>query len=345
MLNHCVLSIVNHRSSASLHFDAQALGLATCSAGKQCAIVTPNGTVCCHALLCCAVSSHPNIVQVFTYVLQPLMQGSMSTRSHKQLDSLQPSIKQQQHLQQEQEQQQLQDLQQQVQQQPKLQVQPLVQQQSTELQQQQPLRVQGAATQLLARFNPGAAPAPQQQQLSKPPDPGVAVCAAQAAADGMEQQQQQQGLPSQLPVLQRTSSQVSSRGHASGCDDSSNSLSIAPQNGKDLSRLTPEMAKAAAAALPAAAAAAGGEGGELFHRRQASSSDNGGGQDGDDDSRHGSLPEGPVLVGWELRLVMEFCDAVSVCCTHQEVTAAAAMAVLLLQLHVQPYVPAWGFVL
>jgi hypothetical protein len=271
------------------------------------------------------VRSHPNIVQVFTYVLQPLMQGSMSTHSHKQHSSLQPSNKQQRHLQQEQEQQQLEDLQQQVQQQPKLQAQPLAQQQEIELQQQQPLRVQGAAAQLLARFNMGTAKAqqqqqqeqPLQQQLSKPPDPGVAVGAAQAAAaaDGMEQQQQQQGLPAQLPVLQRTSSQVSSPGHASGCDDSSNSLSLAPHNGKDLSRLTPEMAKAAAAALPAAAAAAAaGEGGEGFHRRHpsGSGSDNGVGHDGDDGSQDASLPEGPVVVGWELRLVMEFCDAVSV---------------------------------
>jgi hypothetical protein len=162
---------------------------------------------------------------------------------------------------------------------------------------------------------------PQQPGGKLPPDlsyPNGAAAAAVTGSNGSPRQQQQQAsTAAAAPDRQRSSSLGSSRSRAGVArDDSSQSLPSlsARHNSKDLSRLTPEMAKAAAAALPAAAAAAaGGEGGEGFWPRRLSAGEGlaAEGPEAGDSGGEGSMHDGPSLVGWELRLVMEFCDAVS----------------------------------
>jgi hypothetical protein len=257
-------------------------------------------------------------VQVYTYVLQPLMQGSMP-RSRKKLDAAQ---KQRRGLQQ----QELQEIEaEQLQQ----------EQQDGQLQQQlqQPMQIQGAAAQLLARLQgPPAAALDQQQQQQlpqgnrQPPDLGVADQAAAAAAGAADHSMQQQlegqhsgslarSSRGSLHRSSRGSLHRSSRGgsQVANCDDSSQSLALGCSQCKDLSRLTPEMARAAAAALPGAAGAEGFEGEGVFRQyRMCSSSGSEESHEEGGDSQDGGMHQGPVLVGWELRLVMEFCDAVSV---------------------------------
>lgn len=276
---------------------------------------------CCLSAWClcaCAACSHPNIVQVYTYVLQPLMQGTIPHSSKQQQRHLQQQEREHEHQQLLQQQQ---HLQQQVQHQ---------QQQELALQQQPQQGLQGAAAQLLARLKslPIAQAQQQQQQPQSqpqqpggklPPDlsyPNGAAAAAVTGSNGSPRQQQQQAsTAAAAPDRQRSGSLGSSRSRAGVArDDSSESLPSARHNSKDLSRLTPEMAKAAAAALPAAAAAAaGGEGGEGFWPRQLSGGEGlaAEGPEAGNSGGEGSMHDGPSLVGWELRLVMEFCDAVS----------------------------------
>jgi uncharacterized membrane protein YgcG len=102
--------------------------------------------------------------------------------------------------------------------------------------------------------------------------------------------------------------------HSASCNDSSQSLTALMQEGRgDLSKLPPEVAAAAAAALPAAAAAASAV--QSVHADSTASSRQHGRGDGAGSNSSSDGGEAaahkPVLVGWELRLVMEFCDAVS----------------------------------
>lgn len=239
--------------------------------------------------------SHPNIVQVYTYVLQPLLSaqgGSVQSGSSKWRGNANgtPGQPEDKHAQQQwllqQEQQQLQQiggqLEQQDQQQDQLRPQHALLAAAAKLQEQQ-------QQEQLEQPDPGQQEQ-QQQPLQIPPDPGAHVgtshavdppTAAAAARNG--------GL--HMNNHRRTSSGGHSVAAAADLARLSQSL-----GGGDLTRLTPEMAAAAAAALPGAAAAGNSSG---------SSRGNDGEQDGH------SEPPGPVLVGWELRLVMEFCDAVS----------------------------------
>jgi hypothetical protein len=166
----------------------------------------------------------------------------------------------------------------------------------------------------------------QQQQLALQIVQGGqgAPAAAAAAADGasprsaelqqQQQQQQQQHSNVSLSSLCSNPHQHASSRHTASCSDSSQSLTALQEARGDLSKLPPEVAAAAAAALPAAVAVSAAV--QPVHANSTASSRQhgreleGGGSDSSSDGGEASQHKS-VLVGWELRLVMEFCDAVS----------------------------------
>ncbi|KAF8060070.1 AMSH1 [Scenedesmus sp. PABB004] len=230
--------------------------------------------------------SHPNIVQVYTYVLQPLTspgQRSIARRTSK--PEQQPGLPAlQQQLAPE-----LRPLQDQL----------LLQQQAGLEQPRRPQLQQQQAQQQQAQQQPEPPPAGAGANGQAPGSPARGQPAQQQQQQQQEQQQQQQHAESP-PLTAGSNVQHGSRSCGAALNDSSQSLAGVELN--KLNKLTPEMAAAAAAALPAAAGGASGAG-------QAASSSNAS-SDGDRDGSGGDASRpGPVLVGWELRLVMEFCDA------------------------------------
>jgi hypothetical protein len=291
--------------------------------------------------------SHPNIVQVYTYVLQPLMQGCLPSNKKQQgANSCQPKLltppmageqdAQQQHRAQQQ----------------------YPQRESREHKSQrqfwpwQQKRQPQHALMAAAAVN-------QQQQLQEGSvqlplgnaagtDPGSAVhqldrqfvgqsCHRQhqvaqdvradghRLADGVTSSMLQQ--PAVAPDSPYCSQSCNDDSKPAKRNDSSQSLPTVQLEQQqqlqqqDIKHLTPEMAAAAAAALPAAAAAAVGNGNSLVsqHNTGSSGSSEAGGADGIE-----AAGPGPVLVGWELRLVMEFCDAVG-CQRMQQICVQCSM--------------------
>jgi hypothetical protein len=243
---------------------------------------------CLSLLLLLAFLSCLCCLQVYTYVLQPLTSGQDGITSGNSKSEGHSQDHQQQQLKQ------------------------LPPQQQQQPEQQQPEQQQAQIEWLR-----------QQQQLALQIVQGAqgAPAAAAAAADGASPrsaellQQQQQHNPQVSSSSPRSNLQLhASSRHTASCNDSSQSLTVLQEGRSDLSKLPPEVAAAAAAALPAAAAASAAvqslHAGSTASSRQHGREIGGGGSDSSSDGGEASQHKS-VLVGWELRLVMEFCDAVS----------------------------------